>query len=518
MTVTTTRPHGTTGSSALMLVLLCAAQAMLIVDVVVVNVALPTIRADLAIPDSRLALVSVGHTLTFGSLLIVFGRAGDVFGRRRLFLIGLSTFTLASLATGLAQTEWQLLVARAGQGVGAAMVSPAALALLTTGFGEGASRNRALGYWGAVGSGGAIAGQLLGGVITTTFGWRWIFLINVPIGLATVVLARRRLPENRADDRPALHLRGAVLLTVALAAATLSLTRYAEGGHAVQATVLLGVAALALVAFVAVERNQPAPLVGRRVLRTGSVARANALLAIDAGMLGASLFFTTLYMQVVLGYSALAVGAAFAPITLLILVISPRAGALATRYGPRRLMAGGFTLLASGMLLLARVPTDGTYLRDVLPGLLLLATGSGLSYAPLFIAGTTGVADRDQGLASGLLNSAQELGAAVGITVLGAIATAATLETGTAALTTGYRAGLLTAAGVTALSLLLVAGIPGRPAAAGRAAGRRRPASGVLSSSRIRAVRTFDPGPSLSIRRRWPHDPHRPATLPHPAG
>jgi len=174
---------------------------MLIVDVVVVNVALPTIRADLAIPDGRLHLVSVGYTLTFGGLLIVFGRIGDLYGRRRLFLIGVGAFTLASLATGLARAEWQLLAARAAQGVGAAMVSPTALALLTTAFAEGDRRNRALGLWGAVGSGGAVAGQLLGGVVTDLFDWRWIFLINVPIGAATLALARRHLPESRAADR-----------------------------------------------------------------------------------------------------------------------------------------------------------------------------------------------------------------------------------------------------------------------------------------------------------------------------
>src|SRR5690606_31661583 len=314
------------GASGHRLLLLCAAQFMLIVDVVVVTVALPTIRADLAIPDGRLPLVSVGYTLAFGSLLVVFGRVGDLFGRRRLFLIGLATFTVASLATGLAQAEWQLLVARAGQGVGAAMVSPTALALLATAFGEGAARNPALGYWAAVGSGGAVAGQLVGGAITDLFGWRWVFLINVPIGIATLVLGRRLLPESRAEERPALDVAGAVLLALALAAATLSLTRYAEGGPTVQATGLLGrgLAAFAarpgprglgpppFAAPVAVGPAPRAPLLDRRVLRAGGVARAGALLLVDAGALGASLYFTTLYLQVVLGYSPLAVGAAFA--------------------------------------------------------------------------------------------------------------------------------------------------------------------------------------------------------------
>src|ERR1700742_2032512 len=186
---------------ALRLILLCTAQFILIVDVVVVNVALPSIRADLAIPDGRLPLGAGGYTLTFGSLLIVFCRAGDLLGRRRLFMVGLALFALASLATGLAQSEWQLIAGRAAQGVGAAMVSPTALALLTTAFAEGAGRNRALGYWGAVGSPGAIAGQLLGGALTVPLEWRWIFLINVPIAAAALLLARRALPESRTGDR-----------------------------------------------------------------------------------------------------------------------------------------------------------------------------------------------------------------------------------------------------------------------------------------------------------------------------
>ncbi|WP_166427630.1 MFS transporter [Nonomuraea mesophila] len=371
-----------------------------------------------------------------------------------------TVFTLASLATGLAQAEWQLISARAAQGIGAAMVSPAALSLLTTAFEEGADRNRALGYWAAVGSVGAVAGQLLGGVITDLLGWRWIFLINVPIGIVTLALARRRLQDSRVEGRPTLGMRGAALLTITLALVTLSLTRFAEGGHTAQAAGLAGAAVIAGLLFRLAERNHDAPLIDRRLLRRGSVARASALLAIDAGALGATLFFTTLYLQVVLGHSPLAVGAAFAPISFLIILISPRAGALTTSYGPRLVITIGFTMLAAGMLLLARLPTYGTYLYDVLPAMLLLAVGSGLSYAPIFISGTTGVADRDQGIVSGFLNTAQELGTAIGIVVLSGIATAATFGADPAALTTGYRVGLITAAAAMALSMILIVAIP----------------------------------------------------------
>jgi EmrB/QacA subfamily drug resistance transporter len=445
------------GKSLVVLTILCLAQFMLIVDVVVVNVALPSIRSDLNLPDSRLQLVAVAYTLTFGSLLVAAGRAGDLLGRRRLFTVGLALFTLASLLTALAQFEWQLLAARAGQGVGAALVSPAALALLTTAFDEGAARNRALGYWAAVGSAGAIAGQVIGGFLTDAYGWRSIFLINVPIGVLVLAGALRYLPESRGDDRAKLDVRGAILLTGGLAAAILALTLLAEGQSVMMGLLLTAAAMILGYGMLTHSRRHPAPLLDPTLIRMRGVAKANLLLAVNAGMLGGTLLFTTLYMQVILDYSPFEMGAAFAPVTLLILLISPKAGALTTRFGARRMLTTGFSLLAVGMALLARLPQDGTYLTAVLPALLLIAIGSGLAYAPTFIAGTTGVPDRLQGLASGFLNSSQELGAAIGVTTLGAVATIAT--TGDS-LVTGYRAGLMTAAGVVALSILIIRRLP----------------------------------------------------------
>ena len=445
------------GKSLVVLTILCLAQFMLIVDVVVVNVALPSIRSDLNLPDSRLQLVAVAYTLTFGSLLVAAGRAGDLLGRRRLFTVGLALFTLASLLTALAQFEWQLLAARAGQGVGAALVSPAALALLTTAFDEGAARNRALGYWAAVGSAGAIAGQVIGGFLTDAYGWRSIFLINVPIGVLVLAGALRYLPESRGDDRAKLDVRGAILLTGGLTAAILALTLLAEGQSVMMGLLLTAAAMILGYGMLTHSRRHPAPLLDPTLIRMRGVAKANLLLAVNAGMLGGTLLFTTLYMQVILDYSPFEMGAAFAPVTLLILLISPKAGALTTRFGARRMLTTGFSLLAVGMALLARLPQDGTYLTAVLPALLLIAIGSGLAYAPTFIAGTTGVPDRLQGLASGFLNSSQELGAAIGVTTLGAVATIAT--TGDS-LVTGYRAGLMTAAGVVALSILIIRRLP----------------------------------------------------------
>lgn len=457
-----TGPNTTTTRTArTVLALLCAAQFMLIVDVVVVNVALPSIRADLGVADSRLQLVAVGYTLTFGSLLIAFGRAGDLFGRRRLFLGGLLVFTTASLTTGLAASEWQLVASRAAQGVGAAMVSPTALALLMAAFAEGQARNRALGYWGAVGSGGAIAGQLLGGVLTEVLGWRSIFLINVPIGVVTFAAAARHLNESRTEDRIEIDGRGACLLVVGLGAAILSLTQIGHGGDLGLVLVLGTAAAVLLAVFVGIERRHPAPLVDGSLLRSGHVVSANVLLAINAGMLGGTLFFTTLYLQVVLGYSPLAVGAAFAPITVLILLLSPRVGALVSTLGVRRLLTTGFALSVLGMVLLARLPDDGSYLTDVLPALTLLAVGSALAYAPTFVAGTNGVPADKQGVASGLLNAAQELGAAVGVTALATVAATATAHSNAQDLVGGYRVGLLVAAAVTALAITAVRRLPG---------------------------------------------------------
>ncbi len=447
----------------LVLAVLCLAQFMLIVDVVVVNVALPSIRADLDIADSRVQLVAVGYTLTFGSLLILFGRMGDLFGRRRLFLAGLAVFTMASLATGLAASEAQLVASRAAQGVGAAMVSPTALALLMVTFREGERRNRALGYWGAVGSGGAVAGQLLGGTLTDALGWRAIFLVNVPIGVVALATAARHLKESRTDERPRLDGRGASLLVTGLAAGIVGLIQLGEGGELLPTLAAAGTAVLLLGAFVVTERRHPAPLVDGELLRLGSVLPANLLLAVNAGMLGGTLFFTTLYLQAVLGYSPLAVGAAFAPITGVILLLSPRIGALVSTVGVRRLLTIGVVLSGLGMAFLSRLPSRGDYLTDVLPALLAVAVGSAFAYAPTFVAGTSDVPAGEQGVASGLLNASQELGAAVGITLLASVAAAVSSGGTPQDAAEGYRAGLLVAAAITALALAVVRRLPGPP-------------------------------------------------------
>lgn len=446
---------------------LCAAQFLLIVDVVIVTVALPSIRGDLGVPDSRVQLVGVAYTVTFGSLLIVSGRLGDILGRRRVLLTGLAAFVLASVAAGLAQQDWQLFVARSGQGTGAAMVSATALALINAWFAEGPERNRAVGLWAAIGSAGAISGQLLGGVITEFLGWRWIFLVNLPIGVLVFAVLVATLEESRAERRPRLDVVGSLLLAGGLGAGVLAMATATDGGPGWVA--LLAAAGLLLGTFVLVERRQPEPVLQYALLRLPGVRVANVTLLLNAGGTAAALFFVTLYLQVVLGWSALAVGAAFAPVTLLILVLSPRAAALTDRIGVRALLASGLALVAVGVLLLARVPVDGGPL-DVLPALLVVAVGSGLSYAPTFVAASAGVSAEDQGGAAGLITSTQELGTAACLALLALVAASVTgAGVDAESLTRGYRAGLLAAGGLVAVAVGAALSLPrslGRPAGA----------------------------------------------------
>jgi EmrB/QacA subfamily drug resistance transporter len=448
----------TQSKGLLAVVVLCAAQFMLIVDVVALNVALPSMQRGLHIPVGQLQLVGVAYTLTFGSLLVVAGRAGDLLGRRFLFQIGLGVFTVASLVSAAAQGGPWLFAGRALQGVGAAMVSPTTLALITSMFAEGPERNRALGIWAAVGSGGAIAGQLIGGVLTDVFGWRSIFLINVPVGVFAVVAARRVIPESHGD-REKLDLRGAALLTAGVAAFTLTLMNVAEHGFTVGFVARAVTFVALLIAFLCAERRHSTPLLRMDLLRNRGVRAGNGVLALLAGATGGALFFTTLYLQGVLDYSPLEVGVAFAPVTLIVLAVSPVAGRLAGGVGVRNLLVVGSTLTGIGLLLLSGIDANGSYLTEVLPGLAIVALGNGLAFAPTMIAATSGVAERDQGLASGLLSTAQELGTAFGLAVVAPIAAAAArasdLTDPGASATDGYRVGFLAAAALIAVAIAI---------------------------------------------------------------
>jgi EmrB/QacA subfamily drug resistance transporter len=433
-------------SARLALTVLCASQFMLIVDVVVLNVALPSIQRGLAIPVGQLQLAGVAYTLTFGSLLIVAGRAGDLLGRRRIFRLGLLVFTAASALAAVAQTGWQLFAGRALQGVGAAMVSPTTLALLTSLFPEGNRRNRALGLWAAMGSAGAICGQVLGGLLTDAFGWRSIFLINLPVGVLAILVAGAVITETRAPDRTRLDLGGAVLLATGLTVFSLALTEPrldpVAVAEATVAVVLLG-------GFVAYERRHPEPLVRFSILRNRGVRAGNTVLALLGGTTAAALFFTTLHLQGTLGFSAAQVGAAFAPVTLIVLVVSPLASRLVGRVGARTLLVAGSAVSGVGLLHLALA--GGSFLTGVLPGLASVALGNGLAFAPTMIAATSGVDEHAQGLASGLLTTSQELGTAMIL---------ATVVPITAAAGTGYRTGFLVAAGLVAVAVLAATRTP----------------------------------------------------------
>ena len=462
-----TSPTGMSARDKLALAVLCAAQFVLIVDVVVVNVALPSVRSALDMPDAQLAFTSVAYTVTFGSLLIAFGRAGDAWGRRRAFCSGLVLFTLASLLAALAQDSWQFFAARALQGIGAALVSPNALALVLGRFEDTAQRNAAMGVWGAVGAGGAIAGQLLGGLVVETLGWRWIFLLNVPVGLAAAGLALVLLGES-AGRSSRLDITGSVLLCAGLVPAVLSLAWLPHDGLSPAVVGAVAVAVALLGAFGVQQRRSAQPLVGAALVRAPGVALGNVVLAVSAATVTASLFFTTLYMQTVLGHSALAVGLAFAPITVLIMGVAPAAAKHVTTVGARPLLVAGLTVTAAGILLLSRMDAEGSYLTDVLPALLVIAVGAGLSYAPMFIAATSGVAAEDQGAASGLVGTSQELGPAVGLAAIAGVASAVTGASGTVALqVSGYRWGLLCAAAVVLCAAAAATRLPAQLGKAG---------------------------------------------------
>jgi EmrB/QacA subfamily drug resistance transporter len=468
----------------LLLLVLCLAQFMLVLDVSVTNVALASVRADLDFAVEDLQWIITAYTLVFGSLLIFSGRAGDLWGRRRLFLVGTAVFTAASLACGLAQEPWQLITARAAQGLGAAMMSPAALSLLTTAFREGPARNRALGVWGAVSAGGAAAGMIIGGVLTDLAGWRWVFLINVPVGLAIALAAPRVVAESRSGGRTRLDVPGAITVTAGLLALVLGLTRIETGapGSPV-APALLVLAGLLLVVFVAIERRSPAPLVDFALLRSRSVGVANAFAVLSTAVVVGQSFFLSLHLREMLGYSPLRTGFALVPITLVVIAVAGAVPRLLPAVGVRPVLVTAGLALAGGMALQSRMPVDGTYVADVLPAILLTAAGLGLGFVAATIAATSGVPARHQGLASGLLNTSQQVGGAIGLAVLATVAAARTeqlLGTGEAplpALNGGFSAGLVVAIGFAVVAALVALAAPGRvpppapdPAAAAAAA------------------------------------------------
>ena len=437
------------------LALLGAVQFMVVLDIAIVNVALPSIQADLGFSQANLQWVISAYALVFGGFLLLGGRTADLLGRRRVFMAGLVLFTIGSLLCGLAWDDTSLIGARAIQGLGAATISPAALAILMTTFAEGRERNIALGVWGAVGGFGAAAGVLLGGILTDALSWEWIFFVNIPVGLAAVALAPVLLKESRDTRVKSFDALGAVLVTSGLTALVLAITQGNEWGWSSGRT--LGVFALSaalLVGFVVWENRVAEPLMRFGLLRTKTVLGAN----VSGFILGTALFsmflILTLYMQQVLGYSAMKTGVAYLAVAGTSIIWANVAAAMVNRVGVRPLIAGGMALLALGMILFAQIPVDGSYAADLLPGFLIVALGMALCFVPISIAALAGVSQAEAGIASGLINTSQQIGGAVGIALLSSIAISRTeneLVAGAAqpeALTSGFQLAFWVGAGI----------------------------------------------------------------------
>ena len=451
------------------LILLSVAQFMVILDATVVNVALPSIGRSLHVAAGDLQWVVTAYVLLSGGLVLLGGRAADVAGRRRMLLAGLSVFTAASLASGLAPAAGALFAARAGQGLGAALLTPAALSIITTTY-SGAQRAAALSAWGAIGGAGAGAGVLVGGMLTTWLGWRSVFLINVPVGVVAGLLSLRLVPRSGAPARTrrALDLPGAVLATAGLVTGVYALSgARAHGWGSARTLLLLAVAVALLAAFTVVERSVQGPLLPPGTWRTRSLVAGVVVMLGATGILVGTFFLNSLYLQDVQHASALRAGLEFLPVTVVIGAGAHLASRLLPRAGTRVVAVAGLALMAGGALLLSVVSARSGYLTGLLPGLLIIGAGTGLVFPAVSITAMSDVAADRAGLASGLMTTAHEIGAALGVAVFSVVAIA--VGGGFAA---GYRHGFTVAAGLAAgLALLAAAAIPGvRPADGARLA------------------------------------------------
>jgi len=451
-------------SKNLLLVVVCLAQFMVILDVSIVNVALPKIGDSLSFSTTGLEWVVNAYTLTFSGLLMLGGRAADLLGRRRVFLSGVGLFAIASLLCAVADSRGLLVGGRALQGIGGAVMSPATLAIITTSFAEGAERNRALGVWGAMAGLGGSSGALLGGVLTDGLGWPAIFSINIPVGIAVVLIGRRVIPEGR-NEHATRHfdVAGATLVTAGLFAITYGIVRtdvLGWGSAGVVAPLAAGVALLGLFALVE-GRFAKAPLVPLSVFRMRQLRGANLAVFLMYSAIFALWFFLTLYLQQILGFSAIEAGLSFLPMTLSVVLGSSLAPRLIARFGVRPTVTGALLLATAGMLLLTGVRPDGTYAAQVLPGGVLAALALGIALVASTIAAVQGVPRSQSGLASGLLNTSRLMGGALGLAVLGTIAAEHTkgvaAATQAAALTDGYGLAFTVGAGFTAAGALVAA-------------------------------------------------------------
>ena len=437
------------------LYVLCLGDLMIVLDVTIVGVALPSIREDLGFSEESLAWVVNAYLLTFGGFLLLGGRLGDLFGHRRLFLIGTTLFTLASLACGLSTSQELLMGARAVQGLGAAIVSAVALSLMMTLFTEPADRAKAMGIFGFVVSGGGSIGVLLGGILTDFLSWHWIFLVNVPVGVLVVLLTLKLVPESPIIASVGrLDVAGAVTVTVAMMIAVYAIVNgNEEGWTSAQTLGLLAVAVVLLAAFIVIEMRVRSPLMPLGLFKLRNVAVSNVVGVLWAAAMFAWFFMSALYLQLVLGYSPLQVGLAFLPANVIMGVLSVGLSAkLVMRFGFRLPLATGLLLAAAGLALFARAPVDGDFLIDVLPSMILLGLGAGTAFNPVLLAAMSDVKPSEAGLASGVVNTSFMMGGALGLAVLASLAASRTdelLASGTdslVALNSGYHAAFLVGA------------------------------------------------------------------------
>src|SRR5256884_145490 len=409
----------------LALAVIVTAQFMVVLDVEIVNVALPSIRPDLNFSQGSLQLVFTAYAIMFGGVLLLGGRLADLLGRRRLFMIGLALFTVSSLLDGLAWSEASLIGFRALQGLGAALLSPAALSILTTTFREGRERNLALGIWGAASGSGGAAGVLLGGALTSALSWSWIFFINVPVGVLVLVISPLLLKESRADlDHRHFDTAGAASITGGLMLLVYALTRASQHGWATAETIgLLAASAALVVAFVVIEMRSPAPLLPLRIFRLRTLTASNITALLMGAAVFSQFFLLTLYMQQVLHYSALKTGVAYVGLTVTTIALSAVAQGLVTRFGVRRVLPVGLALSTVALVLFAQLPVDGHYFWDLFPGFIISGLGLAFVFIPMSIGALTGVRPADAGIASGLINTSQQIGGAVGVAAATTIAT-----------------------------------------------------------------------------------------------
>ena len=480
-------PHSST-NKWLALALLAAAQFVVVLDASIVNVALPSIGRALHFSQDNLSWVVNAYVLVFGGFLLLGGRMADLLGRRRLFIGGLILFALASLAGGLAQSEGWLIAARAVQGLGAALLSPAALSLVTVLFSEGSERNKAMGVWGAVaGSGGAV-GVLLGGMLTEWAGWEWVLFVNVPIGIFAAAIAPRLLPESRNEGERHFDVAGAVTITAGLSLLVYALVDANSAGWGSLQTLGLGAIAVALIAgFYAIERRQKAPLVPfPGIFRIRTITGINVSAVLVAASLFSMFFFISLYMQNVLGFSALKAGLAYLPLAVGLIVTAGASAGLVTRFGFKPVLVAGLIITAGGLVWFGQVDPNGSYVGDVLFPSLLAAVGLGLAFVSMTVAAVSGVEPHEAGLASGLINTSQQIGGALGLAILATVANSRTDHLAASgspvrvALTEGFQNAFLVGAGIAivgaVLAIVLVSGKASREHALAAQRGEIEPA------------------------------------------